>query len=329
MQKIRCAIIGTGRIASLLEDDKKREKPASHAGAIYKNKETELVGGADSDDSALQVFGKRWKLDSSCLFSSAEEMLDVLKPDIVHIASDTDWHIRHLLMALERNSNIIVLEKPVVTSIKEALKAGKIIKKSSSRIIVNHERRFANDYIHVRERIKSKVHGELLCIYGRLYMGKKKKVNEVLWHDGTHMIDLIRFLLDGDFKPVQKIGDPFSSGNNVFLVGSKGRCSLVMDCSPGRDHLHFELELSFEEGRIRVGNGIYSEETSGPSPYYAVYRSLLPVKMRFRKTGYFSNMMDHAVELFHNPAMKSRSDFYDGLKALQLIQEFLEMNDRI
>jgi hypothetical protein len=40
--------------------------------------------------------------------------------------------------------------------------------------------------------------------------------------------------------------------------------------------LVFELELSFETGRIRVGNGILKFENSVESPYYTGYRSLLP-----------------------------------------------------
>ncbi|GHV88670.1 hypothetical protein AGMMS50267_10300 [Spirochaetia bacterium] len=37
MKKIPVAIIGLGRIASLLEDDRLREKPCTHAGAITAN----------------------------------------------------------------------------------------------------------------------------------------------------------------------------------------------------------------------------------------------------------------------------------------------------
>ncbi|MBN1646821.1 MAG: Gfo/Idh/MocA family oxidoreductase [Spirochaetales bacterium] len=325
MERIRCAIVGTGRIGSSLEDDRKREKPASHAGAINHNSQTVLCAGADTDRHNLEAFGKRWKLSPERLFVSLEKMLDAEKPDILHIASNTEVHIAHLLAALRRNISVIVLEKPVAENISQSRSVKKALAASRSRVIVNHERRFAADYCHVREVIRSGIYEDLLCIYARLFMGRKTPVHKVLWHDGTHMVDLIRFLLGGDFSAIETVGDPFSARQNVLLVGKKGKCSIVLDCSPGRDHLHFELDLSFSAGRIRVGNGIYAEEKSGPSPLYEVYRSLVPVKLKFRKTGYFSNMMAHAVDLFRNPAKPSASTFADGLKALSLIQKFLDI----
>ena len=43
MEKIRCCIAGLGRIGSILEDDRLREKPCTHAGAIKRNREARAL----------------------------------------------------------------------------------------------------------------------------------------------------------------------------------------------------------------------------------------------------------------------------------------------
>ena len=335
--RLRCALCGTGRIGSSLENDRKREKPASHAGAISHNRHTVLAAGADPDRENLSAFGARWRIPSERLFSSLDAMLKETRPDILHIASSTEAHIPNLLTALERKVPVIVLEKPVAENIDTAREALASIGASSSRVIVNHERRFSADYIYVRDRIISGDLGGLSSIHGKLFLGRTKRPRDVLWHDGTHMLDIIRFLAGSDVAPSAIHGNPWSAGNNVLLVGTipqnEGDCILSLECSPFRDYLQFELDLSFEKGRIRVGNGVFEELTSRPSPYYEQYRSLLPAEKKllshsrtFGKTGYFAHMMAHAVELFYNPDQSCRSTFADGIASIDTIQKFIDLS---
>lgn len=317
---------GTGRIGSSLEDDRKREKPASHAGAIHAHPRCRLTAGCDPDEEALAIFGRRWGIRESGLFASLPEMLKSMQPDILHIASPTESHIELLGVALEHHVPVVVLEKPVGSSVEEALEILPRIQKSSTRVLVNHERRFSADYMHVRSLVESRCYGKLLNLHARLYMGRTKQVKKVLWHDGTHMVDIIRYLCGADLEPLHVQGAPDSSENNVFLLAKAGEVDVLLDCSPGRDYLHFELDLTFESGRVRIGNAIYDEQKSSPSPYYEVYRSLLPQKKKFKKTGYFFNMMNHAVELFDHPELSSRSSFEDGIASIRNIQSFLDFH---
>jgi predicted dehydrogenase len=326
-RKIRCAVIGTGRIGSSLETDRLREKPASHAGAISRGPDTALVAGADPDADNLAVFGRQWRLPPSALFSDPGEMLDAVKPDIAHIAADTESHVPLLLLALERKVPVIVLEKPVGATLAEArgaLAAVELTEKAgTSRVVVNHERRFAADYRRAREYIRSGTLGKLLSAQGILHMGLTKPPAQVLWHDGTHLVDALSFLI-GPWDVTGSIGD-VRSGTGNFLVLGKGpeSVSVVIDASPGRDHLAFELDLGFCSGRIRVGNGIWEVWRSEPSRYYESFRSLTLTEGKpgqgFGKTGYFSGMMAHAVELFRNPTLPGESTYGDGLRALELL----------
>lgn len=339
-RKIRCAVIGTGRIGSSLETDSLREKPASHAGAIARNRACALVAGADPDADALAAFGRLWKLPREALFSDARAMLDSVKPDIVHIAADTDEHVPLLRLALEREVPVIVLEKPVAASIAEAKGVLPLVEEAealgTSRVVVNHERRFAADYRAARALIRSSELGPLRSLHARLYMGKAKTPEAVLWHDGTHLADIITFLTGAwDVSAVHGVAS--SKAGTFLAIGEtlappapgEPPVSIVVDASPGRDHLVFELDLSFASGRLRIGNGVFEAWRSAPSRLYERFRSLELSRGKpgkgWGKTGYFSGMQAHAVDLFRDSSLPGESTFQDGLGALELLERMIAL----
>lgn len=332
--KIRCAVVGCGRIGSSLEDDRLREKPASHAGAVAGNRETVLVAGADPDPDARSAFAKRWKLPASSVYATAEELFDTEKPDIVHITSDTDTHTPLLISALEHRVPVIVLEKPVSEDLSGARSALSMVeaaeKEGTSRVIINHERRFSDNYRRLRASIAGNEFGTLKALHCRLYMGLAKKPAQVLWHDGTHLVDIITFLA-GDWEVTAVHGDSADTAAPFLAVGktlSRNEPALItLDCSPGRDYLSFELDGEFSSGRVRIGNGIWETWKSMPSPYYETFRSLTCTsrgdRRMIRKTGYFSNMINHAVECFRNPETPAESSYRDGLAALEILDTII------
>ena len=58
MNKIRVCIIGLGRFGMLLENDKKRLKPATHFGLWSNSKKVSLVGVSDNDLSKKKLLRK-------------------------------------------------------------------------------------------------------------------------------------------------------------------------------------------------------------------------------------------------------------------------------
>lgn len=343
---IPCAVIGTGRIGSSLETDRLREKPASHAGAIHHHPKTRLVAGADPEPEQLAAFGRLWHLPASALFADPAVLLDTVRPGIVHLAADTAAHAGLLRLCLDRQVPVIVLEKPVAATLDQARELLPLVRQAeaagSSRVVVNHERRFARDYRQARGLIDSGSLGRLLSIHCRLFMGRTRAVEQVLWHDGTHLVDILRFLA-GDWEPLAVHGSVKAGGGNVLVLGqtrpqdgSTGTAgpaapaSICLEVSPGRDHLVFELDLGFSAGRLRIGNGLYEEWVSEPSKLYEHFRSLAP---RTRpghnpwqgRTAYFANMMAHAVDLYRNPALASQSSYGDGLAALEILDRIITL----
>jgi hypothetical protein len=121
-------------------------------------------------------------------------------------------------------------------------------------------------------------------------------------HDGTHLADIIMYFTSGILRKNKIEGNIVKGKGTAFFMGhakSKkiGKIPVSIHCGAQRDYLTFALELSFESGSIKVGNGIYEEWKSEKSPYYTGFNSLAATeKPMFEKTAYFENMVKDAVK---------------------------------
>ena len=322
MTKIRCAIVGLGRIGYLLEDDPRREKPASHAGAIDACPNTVLCGGADTDPSRRKTFASR--RPEVPLYANAEHLLEVERPHILHVATHPETHCLYIELAASHGVPLVLCEKPLASKPSQARETLRRLSKTDTKLMVNHERRFAADYRHVRKRIEEKTYGRLLGIGASLYMGRRSAPKAVLRHDGTHIIDAICFLTGRDLEVWRVEGDPGKDGGDLFIRGRSGAAPVSLYLGGRRDHLVFELDLSFERGRIRIGNGIYEEYRSDISNLYSGIRSLRQERpFDFHRTGYFSGVMEEAVKAVREASYIPDSTGLDGLRAMETIEIIL------
>lgn len=315
---IKCAIIGLGRIGSTLEDDAKREKPASHAGCISNNSETVLEAGCDVDTEKCSNFRKRWNCNS--VYNSPDEMLTNHNIDILHIATPPETHLEIIKKALNAEIPVIILEKPVAHTKEQAIQIADLCRLSSSKVIVNHERRYSLQYRRVHNVISNNIYGKLLSINTKLYMGRTRKIPSILYDDGTHMIDLINFLTQSKMEISNVSAEEFT----LITSAKSNRIPIVIECGRGRDHLVFELDFSFETGRIIAGNGVYREYESKESPYYENFRSLIQNNISFKKTGYFREMFKDAVACYKEKNRIPVSGISDGFDSIDIIDKIIK-----
>jgi predicted dehydrogenase len=175
-------------------------------------------------------------------------------------------------------------------------------------------------------------------------MGKTKRLLDVLWHDGTHLIDAIMFLADSELKHRRRWGAKLTaSSGTAWLEGElcveksakpipaiigigAGRdqgdpavVPVIIELGAGRDHLVFEMEFSCERGRLRIGNGIFEVYESAPSPYAEKFRSLKRTDEVFTgPTGYFANMVQDAINCVKEGKLP-RSSAADGLRVIEYL----------
>ncbi|MDR0720926.1 MAG: Gfo/Idh/MocA family oxidoreductase [Treponema sp.] len=198
---------------------------------------------------------------------------------------------------------------------------------SQLKIITNHERRYSADYIRAKEILDEGKLGAILSLRAVLYMGKTKRLLDVLWHDGTHLADALMFLTGfllkhrsvRGAKLTQKKGTAWLEGE-LLNSRNKAKIPVLIELGAERDHLVFEIEVSCERGRLRIGNGVFEVWESAESPYAENFRSLKKTAAGFDgKTGYFANMIADAAACFRDPEKEPRSTAKDGLAVIEYL----------
>lgn len=215
-------------------------------------------------------------------------------------------------------------EKPLAKNSSDGLEIVNIHNSGKLKILINHERRYSKDYLIAKKRIEKKTLGELLSISAKLYMGRNNPVHDVLLHDGTHFIDIIRFLTSSSLKMLKTEKIIVSNKESLFIISeTMDRAENVpvqLEIGSGRNYIVFELDLVFSAGRIRIGNGLYEEYVSERSPYYEKMNSLARINARRPEiTGYFRNMLIDAVRCVREDSRMPLSSAADGYEALLFI----------
>ena len=330
MEKITAAIIGLGRIASLLEEDALREKPCTHAGAISSNEDCVLVAGCDIDEERRRLFAEKWNVP---VYEDAGEMLQKHKLQILSIATHPDSHYRYCKLAAEHEIPVVICEKPLADNLKDSRKINRLTKRSDLAshnepvIITNHERRYSLDYARAKAILDEEKLGSLLSVRAVLYMGKTRRLLDMFWHDGTHLADAIMFLTNAKLKHRRRWGSKLNSrSGTAWLEGilhkdkNSPHIPVIMEIGAERDHLVFEIEFSCEKGRLRIGNGVFEVYESMPSPYAEKFRSLKNTGEEFNgPTHYFANMLKDAVFCVRETNHKPVSSAVDGLRVIEYL----------
>lgn len=314
---IQVAVVGLGRIGSMLEQDERREKPCTHVGAILANPECTLVAGADNDPERRLDFVERW--DCLSVFTDVHSLLKAVKPDILCIATHPDSHAE-IAAAAAPTVPVLVCEKPIAHTMLDARRIVQLTERYGTRIVVNHERRYSEDYREARRAVEDGRYGELLSIRCNLYFGRTTRLDRMLMHDGTHILDAAAFLAGKKLRRARLHGRLRARSGTAYVVASAGNADVLLEIGAGRDHLNFEIELSFERGRIRVGNGVREYWQSVESPHYEGYRSLVCTDATpLKETGYFRNMLQDAVRCFRDPDYQPVSSAKDARSSVNNI----------
>lgn len=329
------AIIGVGRIGFTLGFDKKREQPASHTMALCNNKQIKIIGAADINQENLYKWQKYTKAEY--IFTSSEELYKNATPDIIIVAVNEDSHLQECINAIKAKPKLVILEKPVALNSLEAQQIKDCAEEYNIPVMVNHERRFSADYCAAKDYL-SKI-GNLQSIRGELYSGLRIYAEEFekdgsysLIHDGTHLVDIIQFLLDTKLENPMVTGifkDEKNIVRNFSAHYTTEKCTDISIYMSGRSRFFsFGLDILGTEGRICIGNGYAKFYQRKESKLYTGFFSLSKDKSikLSKKTGYFSNMLQNGIDFLDGTdKLKSPlSAAIEDLKVLEEIKSFLK-----
>lgn len=273
----KALIIGAGQIAGGYDnpDDK---AILSHAHAYIDNPEIELLGFYDVNYEAAEKMAEKWggvnsepltpnpsptrgegnQSNATCntinLSTRGEGLRAFKEPvqaDIISICVPDEFHTKMVLEAEKLNPKLIFLEKPVCRDLKDI----EILKNVKTPILVNYSRSFCKSFQELAKSIKSGEFGNYQSGFG--YYGKG------FTHNGSHMINLLNLLLGKiekvEFKDEIKDfyeDDPSKLAILEFEQGGK----FIMNPVDCRNYTVFELDMIFENARIKILNSGYKIE---------------------------------------------------------------------
>lgn len=325
------ALVGCGRIGYSLGLDAKREQPASHTMALRANPRIKIIAGCDSDIGRLSVWHKA--VPEAASYQRSADMYREVHPDIITVAVPEEFHKSEAIAAIQAHPRLVILEKPVALNSREAQAIQTAAVEHGVPVMINHERRFAEDFRKAKAYMKDI--GDLQSIYASLssslclYDRKSESTGAFsLFHDGTHLIDAVMFFLGDPAKPEQPLltgiyKDDKGGIRQLSAHWSTALCPDITVTMSGRSrYFAFEIQINGTEGRICIGNSYLKFYRRKDSPLYTGFFSLVKDEAAVlpEKTRYFANMIQNAV------------DFLDGTDSLKSpidtgIQDLLILED--
>lgn len=259
----RLGLIGLGRVAWLLENDRLRQHPCSHLGAWLDRGDIQLVAGCDLSVRRNQWFRDRYP--EARLYRTYADMLAQERLDVLSICAYAPERMAMTLEACQQGVRGIWCEKAMSCSLAEAEAMEQALAASGTQMIVSFMRRWEPRYLKVRALLEEGAIGELESI--NVHFASN------LLHTGTHAFDVIR-LWCGEIEWVQAwlefkelTGAERASLQSGYRFQKSplqdiGGFALLRTCSGVMVSIHaheksyfrFEFELLGRSGMIRIGN---------------------------------------------------------------------------
>ncbi len=279
-KKYRVGIIGCGRVAGLLEDDKLRRGPSTHVGGYLNVPSCKVVACCSKQLRHAESFSRRFNIPRC--YGDYKEMLKKECLDIVSVCTYADTHAEITIAAAKSGVRAVFCEKAMATSLSEAKKMISTCKRRGVILAVNHTRRWDRHYIYVKRLLDSGKIGRVLSATG-IFSGN-------LIHTGIHMFDIMRYLF-GDVKYVSGIlkkhkknmnsSSGYKYGSLSGIDDRDGYATLIFKSGimgyilgDGRKYFIFELDILGDKGRIRVGNNMFELWLEEESKNYSGFREL-------------------------------------------------------
>jgi predicted dehydrogenase len=146
----------------------------------------DLVGIADRSPESLAVAGEEAGVPPEGRFLEVHRLLD-LHPDLVVVATTAPSHLPYAQLAAEAQSRFVLCEKPLATSLADCDAILAACARSGTRLAVNHQMRFMEQYTLTRDIVLSDAIGGLssvTVIGGNFGMAM----------NGTHYFEMFRFM---------------------------------------------------------------------------------------------------------------------------------------
>lgn len=188
--RIKVAVIGAGSMGMnhlrVLKD--------------FDEERIQLVGVAETSEQALQRAVHRFHVAG---YSDYRQMVEETLPDLVTVVVPTHLHFEVASYVLDHGINVL-LEKPMTSSIDEALTLIHLAQLRGAKLAVGHIERFNPAIIHLKRRIVAGELGQIFHLHARRLGPYPPRIRDVgvTLDLATHDIDVMRYLADAEVEHV-------------------------------------------------------------------------------------------------------------------------------
>lgn len=324
----RVAIVGCGLIGTQWDAGQPDAAYSlTHAAGFSKHAGAELAALCDQDGARARAAAATWGAgaaydDVRALF--AAERIDIA---VAAASSAARWSI--VEPALAAGVKVLVIEKPLATTLDESRRLAVAVQAAGCKSIVNFSRRWDPAMQGLRERIAAGEFGALQRFNASYGKG--------IGNNGSHMIDLVAFLGGGRPLRARALGSPLDAGEADWSNGRDRaldaqveyqtadgkRYLLTLLGTDQRAFTVFELRVvgSTAQFDMRRGGRELSSTPLQADPNYAGY--VVPGAAQAepaRLLEAMDRMVDEAVQLASGALQTSRCDVDDALRTALAVE---------
>ena len=156
---------------------------------VVKEMGLDLVGICDPNPEALQLAEKEQGVATALHYTDALTLLKETQPECVVIATTAPTHCEYTVRAAELGAKFISCEKPMATSLAECDRMLAACQQSGTKLAINHQMRFMDQYITPKGLLNSAEFGGLASV--TIVAG-----NFGMAMNGTHYFEMFRYMTD-------------------------------------------------------------------------------------------------------------------------------------
>ncbi len=268
----RVAIIGCGNIGCRWEGE--CDAVWTHA-AAWQGLEVELAAVAEPDPKLRSACAKRYGIAAQ--YADWSELFAAERIDILSLATPTPLRRAVIEASLTAGVRALWCEKPLATTLAEAMGIRDAVKAAGAILAVNYLRRWDPGIERLAACVRAGELGEPRQVVGRYTKG--------LLNNGSHLLDLLQIcfgtpqrmrvlrVCEDDYSPMAPSLDvqiEYTDGHGTFPA--------YLLCTDQRDYALFELDILGSCGRIELcRSGCELRQARiGPDPNFPGYQILYP-----------------------------------------------------
>lgn len=314
--KIKALIMGLGNIGQLYDMDKPN-MTATHAKAYSQHPAYELVAGIDPDLKKRSLFKRFYKKPA---YASAEIAKNLESVDIVSICVPTPLHLSAVKSALKFKPKVILCEKPIASTLREARKIIRLCHQGKCHLSINYMRRFEPGVRNLKQLIDAKQCGEIRK--GVIWYGNG------LLNNASHYINLLQFLI-GKAKgfSILKKGSSKKNSDPDFVIRF-GQAEIYFLAFEQNLYTTLHMELWGTKGKISYlnrGAEIYFQ-MAGKDPRF-INHIILKDKKNYIKNDYYYyqwHVLDSLRLSLQGKKKRSLSDAKSAVETLAFVERMMQ-----